>query len=128
MRPADPLVVDLDAMLVTAHSEKERADRTWKKGFGFHPLWAFADHGADGSGEPLAVLLRPGNAGANTAADHVTVATSALAQLPCVAHRPPTGGAEAGLLELQVGAGWTWPWRAMWVSLRSWATRRRSRG
>ncbi|MCK9905229.1 IS1380 family transposase [Frankia sp. Cpl3] len=78
----DPLVVDLDATLVTAHSEKENADRTWKKGFGFHPLWAFADHGADGSGEPLAVLLRPGNAGANTAADHVTVATAALAQLP----------------------------------------------
>lgn len=78
----DPLVVDLDATLVTAHSEKENADRTWKKGFGFHPLWAFADHGPEGSGEPLAVLLRPGNAGANTAADHVTVATAALAQLP----------------------------------------------
>ncbi|ONH31958.1 hypothetical protein BL253_07500 [Pseudofrankia asymbiotica] len=39
----NPLVVDLDATLVTAHSEKEKADRTWKKGSGFHPLWAFAE-------------------------------------------------------------------------------------
>jgi hypothetical protein len=78
----DPLLMDLDATLVTAHSEKEHADRTWKKGFGFHPLWAFADHGAAGTDEPLAVLLRPGNAGSNTAADHIAVATAALAQLP----------------------------------------------
>lgn|GEM_PF-5778127 len=78
----DPLVVDLDATLVAAHSEKEKADRTWKKGFGFHPLWAFADHGPAGPGEPLAVQLRPGNAGSNSAADHITVATDAIRQLP----------------------------------------------
>ncbi len=78
----DPLVVDLDATLVTAHSEKEQARPTFKKGFGFHPLWAFIDHGPAGSGEPAAVLLRAGNAGSNTAADHITVATRALAQLP----------------------------------------------
>jgi len=40
-----PLVIDLDATLVTAHSEKEKAAPTFKRGFGFHPLWAFADHG-----------------------------------------------------------------------------------
>lgn len=78
----DPLVVDLDATLVTAHSEKEQAKPTFKRGFGFHPLRAFIDHGADGTGEPAAVLLRRGNAGSNTAADHITVATAALAQLP----------------------------------------------
>lgn len=78
----DPLVVDLDATLVTAHSEKEHAAPTWKKGYGFHPLTAFLDHGADGTGEPLAVLLRPGNAGSNTAADHIAVTRQALAQLP----------------------------------------------
>ena len=49
---------------------------------GFHPLTAFADHGAAGSGEPLAILLRPGNAGSNTAADHIEAARLALAQLP----------------------------------------------
>jgi hypothetical protein len=57
-----PLVVDVDATLVTAHSEKEQAAPTFKRGFGFHPLWAFADHGAEGTGEPLSVLLRKGNA------------------------------------------------------------------
>ena len=49
-----PLVIDVDATLVTAHSEKEQAAPTFKRGFGFHPLWAFADHGPAGTGEPLA--------------------------------------------------------------------------
>ncbi len=79
---AAPLIIDLDATLVTAHSDKENAAPTFKRGFGFHPLWAFVDHGPAGTGEPLAVLLRPGNAGSNTAADHITVIRQALAQLP----------------------------------------------
>lgn len=65
-----------------AHSDKEYASPTFKRGFGFHPLLAFADHGADGTGEPLAQLLRPGNAGANTAVDHKQVLAAALEQLP----------------------------------------------
>jgi hypothetical protein len=77
-----PLVIDVDATLVTAHSEKEGAAPTFKRGFGHHPLWAFVDHGAEGTGEPLSVLLRPGNAGSNTAADHITVIREALRQLP----------------------------------------------
>ena len=77
-----PLVVDVDATLVTAHSEKENAKPTFKKGFGFHPLCAFVDHGQAGTGEPLAIALRPGNAGSNTAADHVAVISAALRQLP----------------------------------------------
>jgi len=77
-----PLVIDIDATLVTAHSDKESAAPTYKRGFGFHPLCAFADHGQAGTGEPLAVLLRPGNAGANTADDHKQVLAAALAQLP----------------------------------------------
>jgi hypothetical protein len=85
---AAPLVIDVDATLVTAHSEKEHARPTFKRGFGFHPLCAFVDHGADGTGEPLAVLLRPGNAGSNTAADHLSVLRAALRQLP--GHRPGT--------------------------------------
>jgi hypothetical protein len=81
-----PLVIDIDATLVTAHSEKEQAAPTFKRGFGHHPLCSFLDHGPQGSGEPLAVMLRAGNAGSNTAADHIAVATQALAQLP--GHRP----------------------------------------
>jgi hypothetical protein len=74
--------VDIDATIVLAHSEKERATRTWKKTFGFHPLAAFADHGAGAAGEALAIMLRPGNAGSNTASEHIEAAGLALAQLP----------------------------------------------
>jgi hypothetical protein len=76
------VMVDIDATIVTACSEKEQAAATWKKTFGFHPLTAFADHGPGGTGEPLAIVLRPGNAGSNTAADHIEAARLALAQLP----------------------------------------------
>lgn len=76
-----PLIIDLDASLVTSHSEKENARPTFKKGFGFHPLLAFVDHGDGGSGEMLACLLRPGNAGSNTAADHKSVIAEALDQV-----------------------------------------------
>lgn len=81
---ANPLVIDLDATLVTAHSDKERAAATFKRGYGFHPLCAFVDHGPDGSGEPLAMLLRPGNAGSNTAVDHERVIKAALVGTPGV--------------------------------------------
>lgn len=84
--PDQPLIIDVDATLVTALSDKEGAAPTFKRGFGHHPLWTFVDHGPDGSGEPLAVLLRPGNAGSNTAADHITVLRETLRQLP--GHRP----------------------------------------
>jgi len=76
------VTVDLDATIVIAHSEKEQAAATWKKTFGFHPMTAWADHGAGGNGEPLAIVLRPGNAGSNTAADHIAAARLAIAQLP----------------------------------------------
>ena len=76
------VTVDLDATIVIAHSDKEQASPTWKKTFGFHPMTAWADHGQDGNGEPLALVLRPGNAGSNTAADHIETARLALAQLP----------------------------------------------
>ena len=76
------ILVDIDATIVTAHSEKEKAAPTWKKTFGFHPLAAFADHGAGAAGEALAILLRAGNAGSNTAGEHIEAARLALAQLP----------------------------------------------
>ncbi|MEU1601429.1 transposase [Streptomyces sp. NPDC005708] len=60
---AGQVVVDLDGVLVIAHSEKQDAAATWKKTFGHHPLMGFVDHGRGGSGEPVAGLLRPGNAG-----------------------------------------------------------------
>jgi hypothetical protein len=80
--PGSEVIVDLDATVVVAHSEKESAAPTFKRTFGFHPLLAFCDHGPEGTGEPLAALLRRGSANANTAADHITVLDLALAQLP----------------------------------------------
>ena len=71
-------VIDIDATLVGAHSEKEGAGPNYKHGFGFHPLMAFLD----ATGEPLAARLRPGNASAGNAEDHVIVLDDALAQLP----------------------------------------------
>jgi Transposase DDE domain group 1 len=85
---ASPLIIDLDATLVTAHSEKEHAAPTFKRGYGFHPVCAFLDHGQAGTGEPLHLMLRPGNAGSNTAADHIIATRKALAQLP--GHRSGT--------------------------------------
>nr|WSX77830.1 IS1380 family transposase [Streptomyces sp. NBC_00899] len=76
------VTVDLDGVLVIAHSDKEDAAPTWKRTYGHHPLMGFVDHGPGGTGEPVAVLLRPGNAGSNTAADHITTTRMALAQLP----------------------------------------------
>ena len=78
----EPVIIDLDATIVLAHSEKEGATPTWKRTFGFHPLLAFLDHGTGGTGEPVAALLRTGRATANDAADHIAVLTDALAQLP----------------------------------------------
>src|SRR3954454_9513204 len=83
-----PLVIDVDATLVTSHSEKEQAAPTFKRGFGCHPLCAFLDHGPEGTGEPLTILLRRGNAGSNTVDDHLTVLRAALAQLPDHGRRP----------------------------------------
>ena len=97
------VTVDLDATIVISHSEKQEASPTWKKTYGFHPLAAFADHGADGTGEPLAILLRPGNAGSNTAGDHIETTRLALAQLPRrlrrkVLIRTDSGGGTHGFL------------------------------
>ena len=88
------LRLDFDATITVAHSEKENAAATWKKTFGFYPLLCFLDRPDISGGEALAGLLRPGNAGSNTAADHITVLELALAGLP--EHARPTPGQEPG--------------------------------
>ena len=72
------LTIDLDATLIGSHSEKEGAAGNFKGGYGFHPMLAYADE----TGESLAGELRPGNAGANTAADQIAVAEQAIQQIP----------------------------------------------
>jgi hypothetical protein len=76
------VVLDVDATLVTAHSEKEQAAATFKGGFGFHPIGVWCDN----TTELLAISLRPGNAGSNHAGDHIDVLTRAVAQIPA-SHR-----------------------------------------
>ncbi|MCA1700514.1 MAG: IS1380 family transposase [Actinobacteria bacterium] len=72
------VTIDLDATLIQSHSEKQGAAGNFKGGFGFHPLLAYFDE----SSEAAAGMLRPGNAGANTAADQIAVAEEALEQIP----------------------------------------------
>jgi hypothetical protein len=70
-------VLDIDASLVPAHSDKEGAEPN-RKGFGLHPILMFLDN----TDEHLVCRLRPGSAGANTASDHIEVSTEAIRQLP----------------------------------------------
>lgn len=77
------VTLDFDATLLDAHSDKEQAAPTYKKSYGFHPLGCWLDNDQ----EALAAKLRPGNAGANTAEDHIAVLDAALGQLPV----PPRG-------------------------------------
>ena len=72
------LVIDMDATLVTASSDKQGAAPTWKMGYGFHPLGAWLAN----TRECLAMLLRPGNAGSNTFTDHKEVLAAAIRQVP----------------------------------------------
>jgi hypothetical protein len=72
------VVLDVDATIVIAHSEKESVAPTFKGSVGFHPIGVWCDS----TTELLAAQLRPGNAGANTAADHVSVFAAAITQVP----------------------------------------------
>jgi hypothetical protein len=95
----DTIVLDIDASLHEIHSEnKQETAANYKGGFGFHPIYCFAD----ATGETLGVGLRPGNAGANNIADHVAVLDQAVGQLPeeiAVGHRP---GDDPGLVRRAV--------------------------
>ena len=96
------LTLDVDATLITAHSEKEKAAGNYKGGYGFHPLQVYLDE----TREALGGLLRPGNAGSNTAEDHKTVIDRALAQIPAehvegleILVRADSAGATHGLVD-----------------------------
>jgi hypothetical protein len=96
----DVVVLDVDATLVTAHSEKEGATSTFKRGFGYHPIGVWCDN----TQESLALMLHKGNAGSNTVDDHVAVLTAAIAQVPTAYRkrlliRADGAGASHGLLD-----------------------------
>jgi hypothetical protein len=96
----DVVVLDVDATIVVAHSEKENAAATYKRTFGYHPLGVWCDN----TGEFLAAKLRAGNAGSNTTVDHIEVLTDAIAQIPGshrrkLLIRSDGAGASHGLLD-----------------------------
>jgi hypothetical protein len=97
------LVIDIDATITIAHSEKENAAKTWKKTFGFHPLLAYLDRPDVAGGEALAGILRPGKAGSNTAADHVEILAMAMAVLPEYA-RPRPGDPDSPRVQVRTDA------------------------
>jgi len=102
------LIIDMDATITIAHSDKANATKTWKKTYGFHPLLAYLDRPDVAGGEGLAGILRPGNAGSNTTADHVTILAMALAALPEHARpRPGEPGAPGSVLIRTDAAGAT---------------------
>ncbi len=85
------ITLDFDATLIDVHTDKQGAGPTYKRGFGFHPLKVYLDE----THEALASKLRPGSAGANTAADHIELLGAAVAQLPVVTTADdPEGGVE----------------------------------
>jgi hypothetical protein len=114
----EPVVLDIDGSLIEIHSEhKHGTAPTYKRGFGFHPMFCFADL----TGETLAALLRPGNATANNAADHITVLDDAIGQLPAeiaAGHRPgddPAGVSRPVMVRADSAgatAGFVWGCRA----------------
>jgi hypothetical protein len=109
-RPGGQVIIDIDATLVGAHSEKERAEPTYKRGFGFHPMCSSIDHGAHGTGEVGVIDLRPGRASAWNSADHITCLEGTLAQLPDaeraqVLVRTDTGGCSKRFLRHITDAG-----------------------
>lgn len=100
------VVLDVDATVVIAHSEKEQAAPTFKRTFGFHPIGVWCDN----TTEFLAAKLRPGNAGSNTAVDHIEVLTEAIAQVPAARRkrllvRSDGAGASHALLDWLTAQG-----------------------
>ncbi|WP_405009730.1 transposase [Kitasatospora sp. NBC_01539] len=89
------IVIDVDATIILSSSNKIGSAVTFKKTWGFHPLACWCAN----TQESLSMLLRPGNAGSNTVADHITVLTAALGQIP--------GSSAAKILVRIDGAGAT---------------------
>jgi hypothetical protein len=109
-RDGGQVIVDLDSTLVTAHSEKEQAQATFKRTFGFSPMCVFVDHGEHGTGEPLVLQLRAGKASPWDKADHITALDAALTQLPAgergqVLVRTDSGGCSKAFLHHITDAG-----------------------
>ena len=96
-----PVVLDIDSTLVEVHSQNKTGTAAhFKGGFGFHPMLCATD-----DGEPLSVMLGPGNAAANNICDHIEVLDAAVAQLPAsvaAGHREHDDAVPVRRLQLRV--------------------------
>jgi len=90
------VVIDIDSTIVAAHSDKEGAQPTFKRTFGFTPMCAFVDHGEHGTGETLLLQLRPGKASPWAKTDHIAALDAALTQLPEAERRQVLVRADSG--------------------------------
>jgi hypothetical protein len=102
-RAGGQVIADIDATLVGAHSDKQGAEPTYKRGYGFHPMCSSIDHGAHGTGDTAVINLRPGRASAWDSSAHITTLDDTLAQLPeheraQVLVRTDTGGCSQAFL------------------------------
>lgn len=121
------VVIDLDATLITAHPEKEHATPNLKRGFGFHPMMAFVDHGPGGAGEPLAAMPSLGRATASAAAGQIAVLDAALAQVSeALRSQSWCAGTPAPVLKGSSGTSTAWACRTRSVSMAATATAPRS--
>ncbi len=89
------VTVDLDGVLVIAHSHREDAAATWKKIYGHHPLTALVDDGPGGTGEPVAALLRPQLRITDAEGMRITCFATNTASAPRITGRGPTWNGRA---------------------------------
>lgn len=94
----DALIIDVDSTIIRTKADKQDAAPTYKRTYGHHPLLAMCAE----TDEVLAGILRPGNAGANTAVDHIVLLADALAQLPPQWQTGHQVGDDPGLVERRI--------------------------
>jgi hypothetical protein len=94
----DEVIIDVDSTIIRTKADKQDAAATYKRTYGHHPLLAMCAE----TDEVLAGILRPGNAGANTAIDHVVLLADALAQLPAVWRAGHQVGDDASVVECTI--------------------------
>jgi hypothetical protein len=94
----DEVIIDVDSTIIRTKADKQDAAPTYKRTFGHHPLLAMCAE----TDEVLAGILRAGNAGANTAIDHVMLLADALEQLPAVWRTGHDVGDDASLVERRI--------------------------
>lgn len=94
----DEVIIDIDSTIIRTRADKQDAAATYKRTYGHHPLLAMCPE----TDEVLAGILRPGNAGANTAIDHIQLLADTLGQLPDLWRAGHDVGDDPSLVERRI--------------------------